>query len=267
MGVNLYKVKKWGAGAMIAFVPTITFFIMILSADFVQAIIGFGIVTPIVILLSHKLTAHPIIDYLEGKGLLVLTLDSTGVIDAFIVGVKNPYIAGNYKGKNIETIFDRESLAYMTPPKKIMGILKKPDDKKKAEDFDELTMLVPKERNSVQFGFNQFPVLIYNKNLETFITKDALANFEKDTFVNHMVLYLNRKVEDLTSQLRDFARYIIEQTRPKKSLFGSALFKWLLIIIVIAVLAALLAPYIMGGAESIAAPATRGAENILKPLG
>lgn len=263
MIINLYKVKKWGAFMLMAFLPTVTFFIMILMTDLIQTIIAFFMVTAISMVIASKITGHPIMELLEGKGLLVLTLDSTGVIDPFIVGVKNPYMRGKFKEKEIETLFDRESVNYLAIPKKVNATVEQTAD----PNIEKLTMEIPKdEKNSIMFGFRHFPVLIYNKNLETFITKDVLADFEKDTFVNHMVLYLNRKVEDLTSQLRDFARYIVEQTRPKKSIFSSGWFKWLLIIFVIVILVALLLPYIIGSMGTVSSGASKGLETIVKPF-
>lgn len=245
--VNLYKVKKWSANFLMAFLPTITFLIMILTADFFQAIISFFIMIPFAMFISGRLMSHPIIEFLEGKGLLVWTIDSTGLIEPFLVNVDSPFLRGNHKGKEIETVFDRDSISYMKPPRKIGGLVKE-DDKE-----IELKLRIPKDKkNDITFGLSTFPVLIYNKNLEQFISKEALAKFEKDTFVTHMVLYLNKKAQDLTNQLRDFARYIVEQTRPKKPLLGGWL-KWVLVLAAILIIGMLALPVIMnigGGATA-----------------
>ena len=276
MVINLYKVKKWSAGFLMAFMPTLTFLIMVIVGDFIQALIAFFVMIPFSMFIAFKLMGHPLLEFLEGKGMLVFTLDSTGTIEAFIVKVLNPYIVGQHRGKRVETIFDRESVVYMSFPQKVTARIrsvlpggKSPHDASfeippgtthqgdpnanQDPNYEELIMKVPKEnKNSILHGFTHFPVLIYNKNLETFLSKDMLTKLEKETFVDHMVLYLNRKIEDLTSQLRDFARYIVDQTRPKKSIFSNPIFKLMLILIVIIILGALLAPYILGGMESFA---------------
>lgn len=241
MSMNIYKVKKWAAGAMMSFMPIITFLLMIIFTEFVQSLIAIFIVIPISILIGFRIMDHPVHKYLEGQGLMVLTFDSTGTIETYIVNVNNPYISGQYRGKKAETIFDRNSIFYMGAPQEVNGI---PEDN---PNYEILKLQIPKDKkNEHFFGFNQFPVLIYNKNLETFLTKELLANIEKDTFVKHMILYLNRKVEDLTASLRDFARHIVEQTRPKKSFLESlGPMKWILIIVVLGILMALLAPTIM----------------------
>ena len=53
---------------------------------------------------------------------------------------------------------------------------------------------------------------------------------EKDTFAEHGVLYLNRKMEELTSVVRDFGRHVVETLKPKQSLFKN---KWVIVIIII----------------------------------
>lgn len=260
MPINLYKIKKWGAGFIMAFMPTMTFLIFIITTDFIQSIIAFLIVTPVAILLGNRLMSHPVLQYLEGKGLLVLTFDSTGTIESYLVNVNNPYISGMYRGKKAETIFDRDSVFYMGAPQKVEGTM--------VEDpnYEIINLKVPKnKRNEYMFGFQHFPVLIYNKNLETFLTKEALADLEKDTFVKHMVLYLNRKVEDLTASLRDFARYIVEQTRPRTSWLSSGALKWILLIGVIILLVVILAPFIIETFEGVIAPAAKGSQNIVVP--
>lgn len=236
--VNFYKVKKWGAGFLNGFVPVIVFLIMILLGDLMLAIIGVVIIIPLVVWISKRLIAHPMLQCIEGDGLLVLTPDSTGLIDSFIVKVSNPWLIGKYAGKKVETIFNREIVNYLGPPKKTTATVEEEGEN------EIMRMVLPKrEKNNAIFTFGQMPCLLYNKNLGEFITKDAFANLERDTFVKHMVLYLNRKVEDLTSQLRDFARYIVEQTRPQKQSFlGSKIFMIIIIMIILGVLALLVLP-------------------------
>ena len=262
MPVNFYKVKKWGAGAMMSFMPVMTFLLMIIFTDLIQSIIAILMVIPVSIMLGFRLMNHPVMQYLEGNGLLVLTFDSTGTIDTFLVNVKNPYISGEYRCKKTETIFDRNSIFYMGAPQKINGI---PEDN---PNYEILKLQIPKkDKNEHLFGFQHFPVLIYNKNLETFLTKELLANIEKDTFVKHMILYLNRKVEDLTSSLRDFARHIIEQTRPKKSFLDSlGAMKWIMLIIVIGVLLAIGAPLILDNIGIVGESIQEGSNTIVNAV-
>lgn len=262
MATSMFKIKKWGAGFMMAFLPAITFLIMIISTDLIQALAGLALMIPISLAIGFKLMSHPIMQYLEGKGLLALTIDSTGKIDSFIVNVKNPYLEGQFRGKKVETVFDRSTMPYLSHPKKISGGFRDKD-----ENTEQLILEIPKaNRGDHMFGFESFPVLIYNKNLEQFVSKDALMTFEKETFVEHMVLYLNRKTEDVTTHLRDFGRYIVEQLKPKKIGFGAGIFKWILLFAVILILTLLIVPYLLDTYTGVAAPIASTGPSIISPL-
>jgi hypothetical protein len=98
--------------------------------------------------------------------------------------------------------------------------------------------------------------LLYNEQIGAFITKEFLSNIEKDTFAEHTVLYLNRIMEELTSVMRDFARYVIESLKPKGSIFGSKWF-WIIILIVGLILAGLLAPSLIKSIKGMMGTATQ----------
>jgi hypothetical protein len=256
--VNFYKVKKWSAGCLMSFMPVMSFLIFIIFTDLLQSIAAVILTVPLSIVLGFRLMKHPLHEYLEGKGLLVQTLDSTGVMENFIVQVENPYITGKHRGIGVSTIFNRDAVFYSGPPKKARGAFIEDSD------FDVLTLKIPKaNRHEHLFGYGSFPVLLYNKNLQTFLTKDSLGTGEKNLFIKHQILYLNRKVEDLTASLRDFARYIVEQTRPRQSLFSSGLFKIILIGGVIALIAVLALPFILNTMEGVVAPAVKGSGSII----
>lgn len=261
MAMNMYKIKKWGAGFFMAFMPTVTFLVMIIATgDLLQAIMGFLIMAPFSIFIGFRILKNPFTDLLEGSGLLTITLDSTGTLNPFIVKLVPPFLEGRVQGKKVSTIFNRDSVPYMATPIKTTASLTEDGD------IEILTMKIPKDKKtSYLFGLNQYPVLIYNKNLQEFISKDAFMKFESDTFVKHLVLYLNRKVEDLTSQLRDFARYIVEQTRPRPSMFGPGWLKWVIIIGAIILLFIILAPYVLNAMLNIAGQAAETTGDIITP--
>lgn len=288
MSMNLFKVKKLGAFFLVGFIPFISFFcLMWTMADLMTSIIGFLITLFPCVFIAPKLIDHPMMKMIEGDGLLVLTFDSTGRIDPFIAKVAHPWLRGWFKGREVETIFDRDNTLYLTPPKvvearsSLLGKTKAmlrmgagasvPPERSHAPapasvqdpDIEELVLRIPKaERDSVMFGFGSFPVLIYNKNMETFLSKTALSNMEKNAFIKHQVIYLNKKVEELTRHLRDFARYIVEQTKPKGGLgvFGKW-WLWLMVFVVIIVLVMLVLP----ASEMFVAPDSGLAGGLISP--
>lgn len=74
-----------------------------------------------------------------------------------------------------------------------------------------------------------FPLLIYNSQIKSLITKEWLSEKEKDTLSEHSVLYQNIKLKDLTSVTRDFSRYIVELTKPVQGILKG---KWGWIILI-----------------------------------
>jgi len=232
MQITIFQVKKYAAFTIAAILPFIAFIFALLQWGLMWGLIFFAVVIILSIFIGCKLIAHPLLALLEKKGLLVLTLDSTGTIDPYIAKVENPYLIVKTRKGLKSSIFDRKILHYLATPK----------EAKITKEDDQIKIALPKEQTKTTFQFQHFPTLIYNKQLETFLTKDQLAKLETDTFVQHLVLYLNKKIEELTTSVRDFARYVVEETRPKKGLLGGRWLWFVIIAIVIIVIVALIAP-------------------------
>jgi hypothetical protein len=200
---------------------------------------------------------------LEGKGLIVFNLDSTGVIQPFIVNVTSPYIQGSFKGRVVKDVFDRSSIFQLSVPK-----IHNTPAKLVNEVIDGVPTniikieLTEKKYNENRFAFFHYPALLWNDQLKSFITKDDLSNNEKDTFAEHGVLYLNRKLEELTSVIRDFARYIVELTKPQGSFLGGKLF-WIILVVGLVILAAIFAPSIIKTIQGSMGGATNSIQTIL----
>lgn len=67
-------------------------------------------------LLCLVLLKNPFSSMLEGKGILVLNVDSTGVIRPFIVGVQSPFIEGKLGNRRVRDSFDRNAVHNMAAP-------------------------------------------------------------------------------------------------------------------------------------------------------
>lgn len=256
MALNVYKVKKYGALGICAFIPTVMFLFGIQGFTFFEALGLFFLGLIVSVVIANKMLTNPLTDMLEGKGLLVLGLDSTGVIAPFIARVNEPYIEAEFKKKGIFDIFDRKLIHYLRPPRHVnavkeFDVTKKIKDKE-GKEVDQkgnfLTIHLPeKQEAKSMFAFLHWPVLIYNKNLESFITKEMLEEKEALVFKEHLVLYLLKKVENLTNYVRDFARHVIEQSKPGLlgKLFGGGALFWVVVIIVIIVVGSLLFPLLL----------------------
>lgn len=244
--VNVFKVKRWGSFLLAAFLPTIMFFVALLTFGFFYAMVFFLAGAIISVVLGGLLIRHPLLSMAEGAGLGIFTFDSTGLIRPFIAKVQAPYINSRLGNKNFSSVFDRNTVNYLAPIK----------EARMEETDTEIVLRLPKAEYSEKlFNFaGAFPVLLWNSVLGEFYTKDMLAKLETETFVQHLVLYLNRKTDELSNSVRDFARYIVEQTRPKTNFFQSKLF-WIVVIIVLVLVLLAFAPQIMKTFGTIELPA------------
>ena len=194
--VNIFKIKRLVSYIIQPIITLTTFIIFILFGWGLLWSIIFSVIMSIVTAFAmHKWTKHPIISALEGDGIVVLNIDSKGVIK-FMLGKIFPEL---------------DTVKIVLPNRKEL-IFKR----------DELTYLL--------FGSDiGLPVLLYNENLSIPLTKEDLANKEK-MYIEHIALEILHKSSELSKHMRDFARYVIEQMRPKRF---SLDWKIILIIIII----------------------------------
>lgn len=234
--VNIYKLRKWTALLIMSFIPCTGMVIGIMQYTFM---IGLGIFigcTLICIFVGNVMLNNPFSNMLEGAGILTLDLNSTGVIRPFLTTVNQPYVKGNIGADQINDVYDREAVMQLAPPANTGKVTVKGNSLIIEMDIEEF--------NRARFGLYQYPVLIYNSQLKTLLTKDMLSNDEKSSFAEHGVLYLNRKLEELTSIIRDFGRYVVELTKPKSSIFQSTWFKIAMVIAIIIIIALFAKPII-----------------------
>jgi len=237
MALNVMRIKKIAGIFLAGILPVILYSMFLLSGwgllfSSIAALIGIVLGYFIFSLLYR----HPIFQMVEGKGLLVLTIDSTGVIKPFLAKVNPPFVIS----KKGSTVFDRKSVSYIKPPA----------DAKLEKTEDETIIKLPNTKvHENLFAFSSFPVLIYNQNLETFLSKEALSKMELNSTVTHSVIYLKRKTEELTSIMRDFARYVVEMSKPKPAF--AFLSNWWFWILIIGALAIVLMLFLKGGGAGL----------------
>jgi len=233
--INPFVVRKYGALLFMAFLSTIMFYVGLTFYGFAWAMAWFfgGVLLSVVV--GSLLLRNPFTIMLEGKGLLAATLDSTGIIRFFNVGLDSPYMKSKDKSVPMEDVFDRDAVFSLAPPVKASKNATWKDGKLTIELDEE-------EINKARFGMFHYPVILWNNQLKSIVTKDWLSTLESESFREHGLLYMNRKLEDLTNHVRDFARHIVELTRPKEQ-WGTG--KWITIVVLVIafiVLAILLAP-------------------------
>lgn len=230
--INWFKVKKYLTFLLVSAIPLVIFFFSLLKlGDLIMAALAWLAATMLMMFVGSRLMRHPMMQMVEGDGLLGMTIDSTGLIQPFLIRVIPPFMHGRLGKKNVEDVWDRNATFYLKPPKE--GQLAVAED-----DSGELYEVIVlgkagEDHNDKIFSFEGHLVFIFNKALNTFITKDMLAQLESRTMAKHVILYLSKRTEELTAMIRDFARYIVEQTKPKK-FFG--LGNWFIVIVIVAIL-------------------------------
>lgn len=231
--LNPFMIKKYSALLLACFFPVIAFAVGIMFYNYWIALACFFVATIIMVFIGNMLLKNPFSMMLEGKGILVFNLDSTGIIKPFIVNVISPFIKGKVDGEDIFDVYDRETVMNLATPGAAGKCVVK--------DNEFFFKISEDEFNKSRFGFYQYPVLIWNNQIKSLLTKDYLSEQEKQSFAEHGVLYLNRKLEELTSVVRDFGRYVVELTRPKDSIFSKPWFWWLIVMIALGILGAIFA--------------------------
>lgn len=258
--INWFVIKKYAA---LIIGPMFSVVLFAIGSLFWGIIGGIGMMFAgmlLSLLIGVLLLKNPFNSMLEGKGILVLNIDSTGIISPFIVKVQSPYIRGKFFGQNVEDVFDRSAVAQLAIPKEESGQYKAMDDGGIQITLDQ------KEYNDGRFALFHYPVLLWNDQLKSIITKDSLSDFEKTTFAEHGVLYLNKKMEELTSVVRDFGRHVVELLKPEKSILKN---KWVMIIIIIFVglMVILLGPMVINGISGLMGNAGGAAQSAVQGAG
>ena len=216
--LNPFIIKRWIATTLSGFFPTLSFAICTVFYSYWIGLASFFITFIIMFFLTKILLSNPFTDMLEGKGLLVISIDSTGIIKPFLIGLKQPYVTGSLDGEKVRDVYDRNTVYQLAAAAKNCG------KQEKTKDGKVIITLDDEKFNKSRFGMYQYPVLLYNKQVKSLITKDFLSEQEKESFAEHGILYLNKKMEELTSVVRDFGRYVVELTKPKEEFWKN---KWL----------------------------------------
>lgn len=233
--ISLFLVRKYAGLLLSCFLPTMAFAIGSVFYSFWVGLICFGVAVIVALIATSVILRNPFTQMLEGKGLLTFNIDSTGVIRPFLMAVQQPFVKAKGRDGLIEDVYDRSSVLQLDEPVKAGKVVIDKDEK--GEEIINIT-LNKGEFNHRRFGLYQFPVLIYNGQMKSLVTKEFLSEEEKRAFAEHGILYLNRKMEELTSLMRDFGRYVVELTKPKASLLKNK-WVWLGLVALIIILAIL----------------------------
>lgn len=259
---------------LMVFFPTIKFYefegMRLMYLDVINVMISIlvaVIATIVIMLIGNRWLRHAFTSMLEGKGLLTFILDSTGVMGTFNVQVDAPKMRGAFQPKNMPAIddtYDTDLLHRLMVPKDATmtkAITFEKDEQgnfKFGEPVDVLVLPKAEEKYEHLFMFENRPVFIFNKVMRKFLSRDALATYEKDIEIKHNALNILKKVQETDINFRNFGRYIGENIKPiKKGFFASNYVKYILLAAIIGTIVFILlmfVPGILNAASNVGVP-------------
>jgi len=221
----MFKIKKWIA-ILLACSITTGFYGFGNLYGMLGGLVGMLIGMLLSLILANVLLITPNRLVEEGEGLRVLDLNSTGVIQSYIVKIIPPKVMGTFGSKKFVSHYDRKITYNFKTPK---------DGAMEQDDKGNIHILLKNDSfNSNRFMFNGAPALIFNSMTGTFLNKDFFAEQEKTLLSLHSILlYMNENVSNLVVSLKDFSRYAINSLGKKD--FGE-IFKNKFVIILLVIL-------------------------------
>lgn len=235
--LNMYTMRKYVYHIIATTFGAVSFFAGMFYYSWLGAFGFFFCALLLNVIIGNTLLSHPLRRAVEGSGIMVWTLDSTGVIQPFIVKVAPPRVNGWLKSKWISTIWDRNSVFMFNEPKEGTATI---DDKK-----GEMTIKLNSEKYvKSRFATASYPCFFYNQHTSMLLTKEMLSDFEKSTTADHVILLMNKLLEEANSILRDFTRHTADLLKPKQSLLQSKWF-WIVLIGGLVLIGALIAPTVI----------------------
>ncbi|MEE9364814.1 MAG: hypothetical protein V3U92_19610 [Cellulophaga sp.] len=250
----MYRIKFWFAWFLMGMIPALVMFSAFMFLGIWWAL-GLEIVTIVILrFIAEKIIKHPLLDMLKGEGLLTLTMDSTGTIIPFLSNVAPNKIVTRVNDQLIDTTFDRSLVHYITPPKTkgVEHLIVETKDKEGKDGIVIETnryLKIPNKLWEHNFQFDAFPTLLFDKNSNTFITKDFLKAREDERYEHSLMRDIVRKISELSVPVRDFARYIVESTRPGFKITKGMMLAVAIIIVVIIVIWLVYSGIGSGGAQ------------------
>jgi len=271
---NPFVMKKWSGLFISASLPAAAIMaVIIFYQNLWYAVGAYFLVTLLSVVIGNLFLKTPFTNILESNRLMAIDVNSTGVLRVFDMGVvtkkdeisrvSGMFLRGSDGGETVHDIYDRAT------------VLSMPDPIKDGEYFLKegyIYMKLPSDEfNKARFGMFTRPVLLWNSQLKTFWTKDWIGKNEKDSFVEHIALFLNRLLEEESMIIRDLSRSMVELFKPKEpfAMLGQWWF-WLILLLGVGAIAFLFGqPLIesLTGAGSGVSAAVGSATNAVSGVG
>jgi hypothetical protein len=236
--VNLRKVKSYGSYFIASLIPLFALTATLITTyDLLIAVIISIIFLFPTIIIARNVSDTPLRRIDEGEGLMIIDLNSKGIIKTYTATIKSPFINIRTNEKEISTLYDRDASFSFELPEDIKQVQYVEKDGKKY-----LVMELPEKKHYFQFE-NFYPTFIINTNAGFIYDKERIGKLEEKYMTKTDLNYLKVKLDELSAILRDFARYVVEQLKPKPSIFGNWII-WLIIMLIIGLVLVMVMNYL-----------------------
>lgn len=229
MAFPFHTAKKFVVFLLLGLVPILIFLMLLSLGIFFGIKIGLlemavvSIFSVFVLMIfAFKATESPFLKMWEGSEFGAMTLDDTGKIDFFTVKYVSGNLIGMLHGQEIMERFNRKFFFYINS---VFG-----RGKLKEEDNKLVLTLEKKDYNKSQFK-TEFPILIWNKRLNTFITKEYLHDKDNKELIIALGRNYYAELQKFNQTASAITRFIVDLLG-KKILGQNSWIFWLLILLI-----------------------------------
>jgi len=244
--LNVFKIRRIASFVLASFIPATTFGVLLFMYGIWAGVIGLIFTSLIMVFIGGAMIKSPFRDVLEGKGILGITMDSTGILDLFVLSVWDDRLKAKLHGLEVEDVFNREAVFQTRTPKQgAYHVIEEGDNKGSILIGMDQPMF-----NKAKFSMLGIPTVIWNKQAKSILTKEFFSEKEKDSFAEHSIIYLNKNLKELNNSMRDFSRYVVETTLQKGGGLLGSKWTWIIIAVAVIIMIVLFGPAILDSLSS-----------------
>lgn len=218
------------------------------------ALVGISSMFILLIIGNAALTKNAWIKAIEKEGILLLNLNSTGIIPTGIARIKQnkfgqKLFSFKQGDEEVSRLYDREAGWTLKEP--LEGTYEILRNKETGKKMVRIELEEDSYAKSVYFT-DYMSCLIFNEQSGNFITKQELGDQERDKLITYLTLNEQRELRELNATLNNFIRnYADKLNQVAGGMVNSTGFKVVIVIIVLAVLGVLLWVFLPGFREMV----------------
>lgn len=204
--VNAFQIKRIMGLGVAAFVPfALCLFVLVLTQNLLIAAFMGMVAVPLMVFLGSAFLMTPFRSMLEGAGILVFDITSSGIIKPYIAYPKMPNLDINVDGNFFRSVYNRSIGMYLKG-----GAIARMDDTGETIKFE-----LPKDDYSKSyFALADKPILFWNSKLNTFLTKEVLAEKENKLMIENTALQTLDQARGMRKDLHELTRTVVDQFKP-----------------------------------------------------